>query len=170
VVAATARDLKGEVAAGRFRDDLYYRLAVVDLHLPPLRERSDDIPLLVGHFVDRIAQRDGRKPPQIEGEALAALQDYPWPGNVRELENFMEKVMIFCRGPRISLAALPWEVRRTPREPQDAFSLKQAVERMEREYLRKALAATGGNRTQAARLLEISLRALQYKLKEYDLE
>ena len=170
VVAATARDLKSEVAAGRFRDDLYYRLAVVDLHLPPLRERSDDIPLLARHFVDRIARRDGRQPPQLDSEALAALQDYPWPGNVRELENFMEKVMIFCRGPRIDLAALPWEVRRSPREPQDAFSLKQAVERMEREYLRKALAATGGNRTQAARLLEISLRALQYKLKEYDLE
>lgn len=170
VVAATAKDLKSEVAAGRFRDDLYYRLAVVDLLLPPLRERSDDIPLLARHFVDRIALRDGRKPPQIEAGALAALQDYAWPGNVRELENFMEKVMIFCRGPKIDLASLPWEVRRSPRESQDAFSLKQAVERMEREYLRKALAATGGNRTQAARLLEISLRALQYKLKEYELE
>jgi len=170
VVAATAKDLKSEVAAGRFRDDLYYRLAVVDLHLPALRERSDDIPLLVRHFLDRIALRDGRKSPQLDSEALAALQDYAWPGNVRELENFMEKVMIFCRGPRIDLASLPWEVRRTPRESQDAFSLKQAVERMEREFLRKALAATGGNRTQAAKLLEISLRALQYKLKEYELE
>lgn len=170
VVAATARDLKSEVAAGRFRDDLYYRLAVVDLHLPALRERRDDIPLLVRHFVDRIAQREGRKPPQLEAEVLAAFESHPWPGNVRELENFMEKVMIFCRGPRIDLATLPWEVRRAPRESQDAFSLKQAVERMEREYLRKALAATGGNRTQAARLLEISLRALQYKLKEYELE
>ncbi len=169
VLAATARDLKAEMAAGRFRDDLYYRLAVIDLHLPPLRERREDIPLLAEHFVARIAFRDGRQVSKLTPDALAALQEYAWPGNVRELENFMEKVMIFCRGTRIDLASLPWEVRRNPREPQDAFSLKQAIERMEREYLRKALAATGGNRTQAARLLEISLRALQYKLKEYGL-
>lgn len=170
VVAATAKDLKSEVAAGRFRDDLYYRLAVVDLVIPPLRERSEDIPALVEHFVARIAARERRPVPQLAEDALAALVAYVWPGNVRELENFMEKVMIYCRGEHIALADLPWEVRRSKRDAQDGLSLKKAVDRLEREYIRKALIATGGNRTQAARILEISLRALQYKAKEYGLE
>lgn len=170
VVAATAKDLKSELAAGRFRDDLYYRLAVVDLLIPPLRERSEDIPALAEHFVARIAARERRPVPLLADDALGALEDYLWPGNVRELENFMEKVMIYCRGERISLADLPWEVRRSKRDGQDGLSLKKAVERLEREYIRKALLATEGNRTQAARLLEISLRALQYKVKEFGLE
>jgi len=98
------------------------------------------------------------------------LQGYPWPGNVRELENFMEKTMIFCRCETIDLASLPWEVRRRPREGGDDLSLRQAARRLEIEYIRKALQATGGNRTQAARLLEISLRGLLYKMKEYQLD
>jgi two-component system response regulator AtoC len=95
---------------------------------------------------------------------------YNWPGNVRELENFMEKTMIFCRGETIDLASLPWEVRRQSREETEGFSLRQAAERLERECIRKALAATRGNRTQAARMLEISLRGLLYKMKEYGIE
>ena len=170
VVAATAKNLKSELSAGRFRDDLYYRLAVVDLLIPPLRERSEDIPALVEHFVTRIAARERRPVPLLADDALGALVAYGWPGNVRELENFMEKVMIYCRGERIALADLPWEVRRSKRDAQEGLSLKKAVERLEREYIRKALVATGGNRTQAARALEISLRALQYKVKEFGLE
>ena len=170
VLAATARDLRQEVTNGRFRDDLFYRLAVVEIHIPPLRERPEDIPPLAEHFVRRIAAREGRPLPQFQAEALEVLQSYPWPGNIRELENFMEKTMIFCRGESIDLASLPWEIRRGNRSETDCLSLKQASMRLECEYIRKALAATGGNRTQAAKLLEISLRGLLYKMQEYGIE
>ena len=170
VLAATARDLREEVEKSRFRDDLFYRLAVVEIYIPPLRDRSEDIPLLAENFVRRIAAREGRPVPQLQADALEVLQGYPWPGNVRELENFMEKTMIFCRGETIGLASLPWEVRRRNRNEAENLSLKQASMRLEGEYIRKALTATGGNRTQAARLLEISLRGLLYKMKEYEIE
>jgi DNA-binding NtrC family response regulator len=170
VVTATARELRQEVAEGRFRDDLYYRLAVVEIALPPLRQRREDIPLLARHFLDKIAQRQGCKMPALTAAVITRLQEYAWPGNVRELENFMEKVMIFCRDQRIDVADLPWEMRRQERDNSKALSLKEAVERLEREYIRKALAATGGNRTKAARVLEISLRGLLYKMKEYGVE
>jgi two-component system response regulator AtoC len=170
VLAATARDLREEVEKSRFRDDLFYRLAVVEIHIPPLRDRSEDIPLLAENFVRRIAAREGRPMPELQGDALEVLQGYPWSGNVRELENFMEKTMIFCRGDAIDLASLPWEVRRRNRNETENLSLKRASVRLECEYIRKALATAGGNRTQAARLLEISLRGLLYKMKEYGIE
>ncbi|NLC72055.1 MAG: sigma-54-dependent Fis family transcriptional regulator, partial [Desulfuromonadaceae bacterium] len=168
VVAATARDLRAETQLGRFREDLFYRLNVVEIHIPPLRERPEDIPLLVDHFLRRLAQQEGRRPPRLAGDAVAALQSRSWPGNVRELMNFMEKTMIFCRREEIDAASLPWDSRRENRGAVNSYSLKEAVRRLEKEYIRKALAATGGNRTLAARLLEISLRALHYKLTEYD--
>lgn len=167
ILAATARDLQEEVSQGRFRDDLYYRLNVVEVHIPPLRERAEDVLPLAEHFIKKIAAREGRPAPAIDDDALEVMQGYAWPGNVRELENFIEKTMIFCRGETIDRASLPWEVRRTERGESDNYSLKQAAARLEREYICKALAATDGNRTHAARLLEISLRALLYKIKEY---
>jgi DNA-binding NtrC family response regulator len=170
MLAATARDLRQEIEIGRFRDDLFYRLAVVEIHISPLRERPEDIPLLAEHFVRRIAGREGRPVPQIQAEALDVLQGYPWPGNIRELENFMEKTMIFCRGETIDMNSLPWEVRRRNRNEMEGLSLKQASMRLECEYIRKALSVTGDNRTQAAKLLEISLRGLIYKMKEYGIE
>jgi DNA-binding NtrC family response regulator len=170
VVAATARDLKEEAAQGRSREDLFYRLAVVEIQIPPLRARREDIPLLADYFLDRIAARQGRKAPTLGAEAMEMLCDYNWPGNVRELENFMEKVMIFCRGEVVDVADLPWEVRRKNRDALQELSLKKATARIEREYIRKALATTDGNRTKAAKLLEISLRGLLYKMKEYGLE
>ncbi len=170
IVAATAVDLRQAVADGRFREDLYYRLNVVEVHLPALRERREDIPLLVDHFLELFARREGRPVPRMAPECLEVLQHYPWPGNVRELANFLERTLIFCRDATITLAALPWEVRRQNRESSDALSLKQATARLEKEFIRKALARTEGNRTHAARLLEISLRSLIYKLKEYDIE
>jgi two-component system response regulator AtoC len=170
VLTATARDLRDEVARGRFRDDLYFRLAVVEIRIPPLRQRMEDLPFLVEHFVARIAARERRPPPVFTSAAIDLLQRYQWPGNVRELENFIEKTLIFCRGETIDGAELPWEVRRENREEPSNLSLKQAALRLEREYIAKALAATGGNRTHAARLLEISLRALLYKVKEYGIE
>lgn len=168
ILAATGRDLKAEIAAGRFREDLYFRLAVIDIHIPPLWERKDDIAVLAEHFLTLAAQREGRATPVLKPDAVVALQHYGWPGNVRELENLMEKTLIFCRGNEIDQIALPWEVRRREREKDEDYSLKQASARIEREYIRKALAATNGNQTQAARLLEISLRSLIYKMKEME--
>ena len=169
VVAATARNLRAEIDGGRFRRDLFYRLAVVEINMPPLRERGEDISLLAEHFLHRIALRENRAAPALESDILALLQNYPWPGNVRELANFMEKAMIFCRGGQLKAEDLPWELRRRERAVQDDYSLKAALCRLEKEYILKALRHCGGNRTQAAQLLEISLRNLQYKLKEYGL-
>ncbi len=169
VLAATARDLHDAAERGIFRDDLFYRLAVVEIRIPALRERKEDIPVLAEHFLKIISERDGRNVPLMTDDALASLVEYDWPGNVRELENFMEKTIIFCRDEQIDVAHMPWEFRRRSRDSEDGLSLKEASERLEKEYIRKALAATDGNRTQAAKILEISLRALQYKIKEYDL-
>jgi two-component system response regulator AtoC len=170
VVAATARNVREEVAKGRFREDLFYRLAVVEIQIPPLRERREDIPELTRYFLTRIAGREGRKPPVLSAECQETLAGYLWPGNVRELENFMEKTMIFNRGEVIERTDLPGEVRRRERGGGDYLSLKNAVTRLEREFISKALAVTGGNQTQAAKLLEISLRGMLYKMKEYGLE
>jgi two-component system response regulator AtoC len=170
VLAATARDLRKAADQGGFRDDLFYRLAVVEIHIPPLRERREDIPLLAEYFISGIATREGRPAPVLIPEVEDALTGYPWPGNVRELANFMERTMIFSRGSTLDLEALPGEMRREDRGSQDNFSLKKASSRLEKEYIRKALTATEGNRTQAAKLLEISLRNLLYKIKDYQLE
>ncbi len=170
VLAATARDLREAAANGEFRDDLFFRLAVVEIHIPPLRERREDIPLLAEYFASGIAAREGRPAPDIVPAVSEALAGHFWPGNVRELGNFMERTMIFCRGDVLDLDALPGEMRRQDRSSQKDFSLKKAALRLEKEYIRKALTATGGNRTQAAKMLEISLRKLLYKIKEYGIE
>jgi len=170
VVAATALDLRQAVAAGRFREDLYYRLAVVTIELPPLRRRSEDIAPLVRSCLPHLAARHGRPVPELTAEALQLLEQYPWPGNVRELLNVLEKTLVLCREETITagdiiLGDLPTADSGVPVD----LSLKKAVAELERDYICRALAATSGNRTQAARLLEISLRNLLYKLKEYGL-
>lgn len=170
ILTATARNLMEEVAQGRFRDDLYYRLAVVEIHIPPLRERHEDIPLLAVHFLRQIALREGRILPVLTSSAMTALQKHLWPGNVRELENFVEKTMIFNRGEILSAEDLPWEGTEQRRKSDGDLSLKNAYRQLELDHLQRALRKTSGNRTQAAKLLEISLRALQYKLKELGLE
>lgn len=170
ILTATARNLMEEVAQGRFRDDLYYRLAVIEIHIPPLRERHEDIPLLAVHFLRQIALREGRNLPVLTSSAMTALQKHLWPGNVRELENFMEKTMIFNRGEILSSEDLPWEGTEQRRKSDGDLSLKNAYRQLELDHLQRALRKTSGNRTQAAKLLEISLRALQYKLKELGLE
>jgi two-component system response regulator AtoC len=131
IVVATARNLKQEVDAGHFRNDLYFRLAVIELILPPLRDRREDIPLLLTHFVRRIAARERRQVPDIQAAVIERLKGYHWPGNVRELANFIEKTMIFCRGEKIEIGDLPWEIRRQDREQSDSFSLKMAGQRLE---------------------------------------
>jgi two-component system response regulator AtoC len=170
IVTATACTLKDEVQSGSFREDLYYRLAVVELNLPALRSRPDDIPALANHFVQLIAQREQRSIPQLTHEALNTLQSYRWPGNIRELENMMEKIMIFHHGEQIELEHLPPELttpQHNQRRSMDALSLKVSITALEKHHISAALVQTSGNRVQAAKILEISLRSLHYKIKEY---
>jgi two-component system response regulator AtoC len=175
VVAATARDLAIEVAQGRFREDLYYRLNVFALHLPALRERREDIPILVEHFLARMNARMGLAVATTAPEAMRLLVDYDWPGNVRELENCVERAIVLCEGSQIEADALPEKLRNTappvPAGPapaeDDDLSIKRASRRSEEALIRRALHKTHGNRTRAAELLEISHRALLYKIKEY---
>jgi two-component system response regulator AtoC len=166
------------VKGGRFREDLFYRLNVLPVKLPPLRERRDDIPKLVEHFVRRYGDKHrqaGLSALGVSPEAMEALLAYSWPGNVRELENTIERAMVLCEGSRIEVAILEDRIR-TPVVPArlslDAseMSIKKTTRMVEEELIRKALGATGGNRTNAAKILEISHRALLYKIKEYGIE
>lgn len=166
IVAATASKLKQDVQNGSFREDLFYRLAVVELDLPALRSRPEDIPALSHHFLKLISQRDQRPVPQLTAEAVQALQRYQWPGNVRELENMMEKIMIFHSGELIDPKCLPQELGDQTLSS-NTLSLKQSIPVLEQHHIKKALQQTQGNRAQAARVLEISLRSLHYKIKDY---
>ena len=170
VVAAAGRDLWEAVQAGNFRSDLYYRLAVVDLHIPPLRERGDDIPLLARHFMQRICAREHRPVPLLTDLAIGQLRRHHWPGNIRELENYLEKALIFNVAEELELPPLGPAARPRDESPAADLSLKIASRQLEEEYIRQALERTSGNRTQAAQLLEISLRALMYKIKDYGIE
>ena len=176
VVAATARDLSAEVGRGAFREDLYYRLNVFALHLPALRDRREDIPLLVEHFLTRMNTRMGLSVAGASAEAMRLLVEHDWPGNVRELENCVERAIVLCEGTQIEAEALPEHLRRsTPPPPtsiaitsdDNDLSIKRASRRSEEALIRRALQKTRGNRTRASELLEISHRALLYKIKEY---
>jgi two-component system, NtrC family, response regulator AtoC len=174
IVAATARDIAQMVSAQTFREDLYYRLNVLQIRVPPLRERKDDIPLLVEHFLSKYGERLGIKKMTVSRDALRALLDYRWPGNIRELENTVERAMVLAESDRVELDSLPEKLRDDKeREPLpllgDDLSIKKAIRRIERELIRRALEKTHGNRTRAAEQLEISHRALLYKIKEYGL-
>jgi len=170
LIAATARDLEVEVREGRFREDLFYRLDVVRLTVPPLRERPKDVPLLLDHFLARCRENLGKPVEGVTDEALERLVAYPWPGNVRELQNVVERAVILTNGNTIGLGDLPGNVV-SPPEVGGAgpgnLNLKRARRVAEIDVIRRALRETDGNRTHAARLLEISHRALLYKLKEY---
>jgi two-component system, NtrC family, response regulator AtoC len=171
VLAATSRNLEADVASGGFREDLFYRLNVVRLQVPPLRERRKDIPLLVDHFFAQACASLGKRLHTVSDEALEKLCAYHWPGNVRELENVIERAVILARGDRITPRELPDNVVAPsgddPRAQEADLGMKRARRYFEADLIRRALRATGGNRTHAARLLEISHRALLYKLKEY---
>jgi two-component system response regulator AtoC len=175
VIAATHKDLQRMAAEGTFREDLYYRLAVMPIRLPPLRERRQDIALLVQHF---LTAQNRKLHTQIQGVDPAALKlmiEYPWPGNVRELENTIERAMVLTDGPRITVDALPDSLRR-PQDPiQQLFhgedlSVKKATRALERLLIQRALERTQGNRTRACELLELSHRALLYKIKDYEID
>ena len=172
IIAATHRDLQAEVKAGRFREDLFYRLNVLPIPLPPLRERKEDIPLLIDHFLARNNARLGTQIRGLDAEAKKALIDYAWPGNVRELENTIERAMVLADSDQLHVQDLPERVReaRDPVQMQLAsgeLSIKKTTRIIEEVLIRRALQKTKGNRTRAAEILEISHRALLYKLKDY---
>ena len=173
IVAATLRDLAADVASGRFREDLFYRLNVVQLRVPPLRERPEDVPPLVDAFVVRYAQRFGVRPRRMSEAALERLQGAPWPGNVRELEHVVARALVLADGDEIAPEDLPAEATPPPAAPAaadpDDLSVKRRTAALEAELIRRALAKTAGNRARAAQLLDMSPRALQYKLKDYGL-
>ncbi len=175
IIAATLRDLEQDVLDNRFRDDLFYRLNVVSIKMPPLRERKEDIPLLVNFFLGKHRDKLGLNVFGVAKEAMAALLEHNWPGNIRELENCIERAMILTDGDTISVESLPRAVRTTQpddttiRVSDDELSIKVHTRAVEENLIRRALEKTGGNRTHAAKLLEISHRTLLYKLKEYNL-
>ncbi len=193
VVAATNRDLEIEVAAGRFREDLFYRLNVIPMHLPPLRERGEDIMALAEHFLHGFCFEKDRKPLSIGSQAKAMLINYTWPGNVRELENFMERLSILCEGPQVTPADLPEKIQRAaglePAPPAFAatappqgfrwpelqdmrdkgMGLKEFLDEIEERLLQEALAEASGVKNQAAELLGIKRTTLIEKLKKRNL-
>jgi DNA-binding NtrC family response regulator len=172
LIAATNRDLEEEVEAGRFREDLYYRLKVVTLTLPPLRERVGDIPLLAEHYLRHFCEEDGRELVGISPRALEALTAHTWPGNVRELKNMLESLVIFHQGDEIDLDDLPSELRTDiaaggSSVVQAATGEVRTMAEIERQAILETLERTGGKRAEAAKLLGIGLRTLQRKLREY---
>ncbi len=173
LVAATNRDLEREVAEGRFREDLYYRLKVVTLRIPPLRERPEDIPLLADHFLDLFCQEHGKPPKRLSAEALERLSRFPWPGNVRQLKNVIESIVVFHQTELVEVKDLPPEVREsaTVSAPggrvQSVVGETRTMDEIERQAILETLDRTGGHRAKAADLLGIGLRTLQRKLKEY---
>ncbi len=166
-VAATNKDLQQEVAAGEFREDLYYRLNVFPIELPPLREREEDIEPLAGYFLQKIAQKTRRSVAGIDAEALAALKNYHWPGNVRELENVMERCSIIARNGVIKLAHLPL-ANQTP-QPADNQTSPLNLRKTERLQVIRALRETKWNKSRAAELLGVTRRTINRKIKEFDL-
>jgi DNA-binding NtrC family response regulator len=171
VIAATNRDLRQMVVDAKFQEDLFYRLNVIPIEIPPLRDRRDDIPALVEHFVTKHAQRTGRRIEKMEDGVLAGLQQYDWPGNVRELENTIERAVVLTAGPAITaqaISVLGAVTQQTTGLP--SLRLRQNIEWVERETIRRALESAGGVKKDAAELMGISQRALSYYLAKYRLE
>ncbi len=172
IIAATARNLEEEVSAGRFRESLYERLSAIRLEVPALRDRREDIPLLVDHFLDSYHQETANPARAIAEDALECLVAHQWTGNIRELENVIESAVMLARGDRVAIQDLPRRIT-SPDSPgrgsRTDLSLKRGRRAFETNLIRRALHATGGNRTHAAKRLEISHRALLYKIKEYEI-
>jgi two-component system NtrC family response regulator len=170
IISATNRDLEGKVREGTFREDLFYRLNVVVMNILPLRERKEDIPLLVDHFIERFSRDNGKEIKGVSVEAMDVLLKYNYPGNVRELENIVERAVVIARDSVISLRDLPFqELPSHAAEGARSFkgSMRSAIEEMEQEMIQKALDEADHNQTKAASILGISERMLRYKLKKY---
>ncbi len=172
IIAATAKDLFQEARRGNFREDLFYRLNVIQIDLPPLRGRREDIPLLITHFIKRYNEKHHLKVKTISPRSLNLLLEYEWKGNIRELENAIERAVILSEGNRIEPSVLPSDIRKAiiheEKEPiSDEYSIKKMERIMEEQLIRKALDKTQGNRTHAAKLLEISHPSLLSKMKDF---
>jgi len=169
LISATNRDLHNMVAEGKFREDLFYRLDVVNIHIPPLRERQEDIPILVKTFIDEFAEENGKGRQSISEEALNVLCSYKWPGNIRELRNCIERMVVLSRGPLLQLDNVPVGIRGGGDAPAAMSSPTLDLDRNEKMLILKALEECGDNRTNAAEKLGISRRTLHRKLKEYSI-
>jgi two-component system response regulator PilR (NtrC family) len=176
IIAATNVDLKHEMEEGRFREDLFYRLHVISIQLPALRERRDDIPLLVQHFLEKYGVENERRNIEIAPDALDLMMEYDWPGNVRELENVIERAVVLCTGARIGPELIPEHVRKNPAfqiphvvMPADGISLKDVTIAYERQWIESALEAAGGVQKRAAELLRIKPTTLNEMIKRYDI-
>ena len=172
VVAATSKNLEKEVEKGRFREDLYYRINVMTIHLPPLRERRGDIPLLVGHFIDIFNKKLNKGLEGLSSEAMALLMGHDWSGNIRELENVIERAIILAKDRLITPSELPTSITaghaiQSSIEPGHTLSIKKATRRLEEELIKKVLQLTDGNKSKASKILEISRPILIAKIKEY---
>jgi transcriptional regulator with PAS, ATPase and Fis domain len=171
VIAATNRDLKQMVVDGRFQEDLYYRLNVIPIAIPPLRERREDIPVLLDHFVEKHRQRTGKRIDGVADDVAQALARYEWPGNVRELENAIERAVVLATGPVVTAEAISLlGVTSTPPAGLPSLRLHQNLEWVERETIRRALEQAGGVKKDAAELMGISQRALSYYLAKYRMD
>ena len=177
IVAATNRDLEQEVRAGRFREDLFYRLNVIQIHMPPLRERREDVPLFVAHFLARFAGEVGKEALRLAPETERLLLEWRWPGNVREVANALERAVTLCRGDVIGPDELPEPIRArgvaapaaavAPQLPEAGLDLQAHLDAIERGFLERALERSGGVKTEAARLLALSFRSLRYRLAKF---
>ncbi|MBI4609930.1 MAG: sigma-54-dependent Fis family transcriptional regulator [Candidatus Rokubacteria bacterium] len=176
LIAASNTDLEAAVADGRLREDLFYRLNVVRIHLPPLRERREDIPLLVTSFLQKFAAQLGREVPALAPDALAMLEQYHWPGNIRELENVIERAVVLGPRDRLTVDSLP-ESLSLPRAPSgldldlppEGLNLEATLDRLEKKLLQLALDRTNGVQTHAAELLGMTFRQFRYKLQKHAL-
>jgi transcriptional regulator with PAS, ATPase and Fis domain len=170
VIAATNKKLQEAVAAGRFREDLFYRLQIVPIVMPPLRERAEDIPLLIERFFEQLMAKHKRRPKRMSAEALQLCQRFPWPGNVRQLRNMIERLVITCREVEVGVNQLPDSLREYDRHT-TTFTVRPgtSLAEVEKLLIRQTLTHVTSNRQEAAQALGISRRALQYKLKQYGL-
>jgi DNA-binding NtrC family response regulator len=169
VIAATNRVLSEEVEEGRFREDLFYRLSVVNVTIPPLRARAADIPLLVEHFLETFAKEHGKAPVHLSKRALNRLMQFPWPGNIRQLRNVIENLVLFSTGGEVDVEDLPPEILSSHAE-ELTIPVGTPMDQVERRIIERTLIFAGGNRTRAAELLNISRRTLLRKIKELGLE
>jgi transcriptional regulator with GAF, ATPase, and Fis domain len=176
IIAATNIDLRQMMEAGGFREDLYYRLHVITIRLPPLRERKDDIPLLAGHFLRKYGEENGKPALELAPDALDLLMEHDWPGNVRELENVIERAAVLTPGPRIGVNMIPDQIRRTPTfqiphitVPPDGLSLRDVVTDFEKRLIESTLESAGGVQKRAAELLRIKPTTLNEMIKRYDI-
>lgn len=174
IISATHQDLEGSIQEGRFRQDLYFRLNVVSIFLPPLRERREDIPLLIDHFIKKFSKQNNKSSLEVSKEARELLLRYPYPGNVRELENLVERAVVLSRGPLITSRDLPFHLKDSVGESPDVIlpsnqTLPEQLEKLERHLIEQALKEMGGVQTRAAEKLGISERVLRYKLQKYGL-